>query len=117
MTFQAARFLRKLKKAQVHQDWSILIDYDKFTAATYNYSPKNTTVVNLSRYRNSLHSIMHELEQRKFIKIGSLGHVSITHAGWCAFGITVQGALKFTIRDIIIPIITAIATTLVLRYI
>lgn len=115
MTIQCACLLRKLKRAQIHQDLSILIDYANLTVACCDCDPQSAVTVKLKWYKNSLNSILEELARNGYIEIGKLGHARVTHTGWCALGATINDAIKFTVSDVIIPIIVTVLTTLIMR--
>ena len=78
------------------------------TAETSNQSVENTVIVNVEEFRTSIHSILHELEKNGYIDIGDFGYASLTHPGWHAFGVTVAAAVKFTIRDVLVPVLVSV---------
>ena len=114
MTFQTAKFIRKIKKAQICEDWAVQINFATMTVETYNRDPDNTAVIKLKKFRKSIHSILAELKKQDYIILDEdFGYAKLTHSGWHARELTVQSALKFTVKDIIVPlIVTAIANFL-----
>lgn len=117
MTFQTAKLLRKLKKAQVCEDWCVQINFDTMTVATHNQGPYNTVVVDLSEFKTSIHSLLSELKKADYIHLGDFGYVSVTHTGWHAFGATVADAVKFTVRDVIVPVFVAVIAAVITTWV
>lgn len=109
MTLRMYLFLRKLRKAQVHPDWIIqLFDGDNPHVETYNQSEKDTRVVSLTRYRYHLDSYCEELERQGLLyRSGQFGKMNVTQPGWDYFQITVFGLLRFTVLDILVPVLVS----------
>lgn len=109
MTFQMGKFIRKIKRTQVCEDWTVWIDFDTMTAVTYNRASDDTVTTDLSDFKASIHSMLSELQSLGYIELGDFGYCSLTHSGWHAREITVQSAIKFTVRDIIVPLAVSAA--------
>ncbi len=117
MTLKAMRLLSKLKKAQLRQDELVYIDFDSLSACTVHEKGQPFGDISLRNYAGSIQSTLSYLEKLGYIECNKIGYVKVTHSGWCAFQVTVQDAVKFTVRDVLVPILVSIATTIALRYI
>lgn len=119
MTIQAKYLLKQLKKAQMHPDEQVYIDFDKMTVVTVHEVRSPYTEINLKNYSHSIRSTLTYLKELGYIDYNESGYAKVTHTGWNALSTTVQSTVKFTVRDVIIPIIVsviaAIITTMVLQ--
>ena len=110
MTFSEAKLLGKLKKAQITKDNCVYLDIDKLKATTVHNASDKYVTVDLAGFSSDLHSILKNLEDKKLVEMKGNGYLNVTYPGWCAYRLTVQGAIKFTLRDIIVPIIVSVIT-------
>ena len=118
MTFKSALLLSRLKTAQMYPDKNIMIDFDYMTAGSDRTIGESFQEVSLRGYEKSIYSTLDYLQKLGYIEYNfETGLAYVTHAGWNATSMTVKSAVQFTVRDVIVPIIVAIATTIVLRYI
>lgn len=106
MTFSESVLLRKLKKAQIEPDRDIYINFEAMTLTTCGSCYDKKRSVSISRYKGSIRSILESLKKKEYIE-HSGEYIHVTHSGWCAFQATVRGALRFTAKDIIVPLIVA----------
>lgn len=106
MTFSESRLLRKLKKAQIELDRDIYIDFEAMTVTTCGNIHEKTKKVNISEYKGSIHSTLKSLQDKKYIN-HSGEYAQVTSPGWHAFQTTFREALRFTFKDIIVPIIVS----------
>ena len=115
MTFETAKFIRKIKKAQICEDWAVWINYDTMTVVTYNRGPDNSTAVSLAEFHNSIHSILTELKNHDYITFDDdFGYAKLTHLGWHSLEMTVQNAINFTFRELLVPILVTLGANLIM---
>lgn len=114
MTIKMYFFLRALRKAQRNPDWTIqILDGSKPCVKTYNQSQDDTRVAKLNRYRYCYNSYCAELEKQGFLEInGHFGRMKVTQPGWDYLKLTLQGLLRLTLVDILIPVLVAWITAL-----
>lgn len=117
MTKQESKLLQLLKKIQLHEDGSIFIDYDELTAQTVHDGTQESVTAHLTKYGSAIRSIMKSLEEQSLIENHGQGYARVTHPGWHARQITIQKAIKVTIRDVLIPILVSVVTVLLTEYI
>lgn len=117
MTIRAMVLLKKLKKAQINPDRQVYIDFEKMEIETVRDAKQSYKTVSIKKFCNSVFSTLDYLSGLGYIDYDNFNGAKVTHLGWHAFGATVQDAVKFTVRDVIVPIIVTIITTIVLRYI
>lgn len=110
MTFSEAKLLGKLKKAQIIKDNCVYIDFDNLTVITVHTANDKYVTVDLDKFSSDLHSILKSLEDKELIEVKGNGYLNVTYSGWNAYRLTVQDAIKFTVRDILVPIIVSIIT-------
>lgn len=106
MTFSESRLLRKLKKAQIELDRDIYIDFETMTVTTCGNIYEKTKKVNISEYKGSINSTLKSLQDKKYINCSG-AYAQVLSSGWHAFQTTVRGAVRFTVKDIIVPIIVS----------
>lgn len=95
------------------QDAQLYIDFEAMTVITVHEANKPYKELSLKRYSTSIHSTLRYLKSAGYINCNDFGNAKVTHAGWCAFGATVQSAIKFTVRDVIVPVIVAVITSII----
>lgn len=118
MTFKSAKLLRLLKTAQMYADSEIMIDFDEMTAGSIHAKGDTYQEVSLRGFDNSIISTLDYLAKKEYIYYDQItGLAKVTHAGWNATTMTVREAIRFTVRDILVPILVTIAATILMRYI
>lgn len=115
MTISAMILLGKLKRAQISPDRQAYIDFEKMDVVTVHEAVQPYKTVSLKKFSKSIFSALSYLAGLGYIDYNKYGSVKVTHLGWHAFRATVQGAVKFTFRDIVIPVVVTIITTIILR--
>lgn len=119
MTFQSARLLRLLKTAQICEDYTIAINFERMEAWTIFYDLPSHPIkkVDLKNYSDSIIATLDYLKNLDYIDYDyPTGQIHVTHLGWNATSATLKSAAQFTVRDIIIPLAVTIAATILLRY-
>ena len=117
MTFKSVKLLRLLKKAQICEDNTLVIDFGGMRAWTLAINPDSQPVkeVNLKKFSGSIVSTLDHLMKLEYIDYdyhSGLAHV--THSGWNATSATFKAAIQFSVRDVIVPIIVTIAATILI---
>ena len=114
MTFKAAKLLRRLKKAQMYQDEHLVINFDEMTAKTIRSQGGDFQEVSLRGFETSLFSTLDYLESKDYISYAyPSGEAVVSHTGWHATEATVRDAVRFTVKDVIIPIIVAVIASII----
>lgn len=106
MTLQEANLLKRLKKAQICQDRQVYIDFDALTLKTVGDVTQKCKEVKIARYRGAIHSTLKSLSDANYIDIKG-NNIHVNHQGWNAFQLTVQDAVRFTFRDIVVPLLVS----------
>ena len=115
MTFKSSKLLQKLKKAQMHPDGSVMIDFEAMNVGTIRITGEPYRDIDLRKFKTSIYSTLDHLVKMGYIDYNRYtGEAFVTHAGWYAHLMTVKAALQFTVKDIIIPIGVAIATSVLM---
>ena len=120
MTFRSVKLLRLLKRAQIREDNTLVIDFDSMKAWTLVYNPDSQPVkeVKLDRFCGSIIATLDHLKKLGYIDYDyQSGQAHVTHSGWNATSMTVKSAIQLTVKDIIVPVLVSIAATILLRYI
>lgn len=113
MIFSAEKLLRKLKKAQITEDGQIYIDFDALTVSTVHGVNEPCKCIKLKKFRGSIHSVLAHLKDLGFVEYDDFGQAKVTYRGWTALSADIQEAVKFTVRDVIIPIIVSVITSII----
>lgn len=122
ITVQANGLLKKLKQAQVKEDNRIFILPDEMKAGivTHQGEDRETPVVDISKYRGALLSILIYLKEQKYIEYEettwgrkNVFGAKVCHAGWHAWQTWIFKAASFLFRSIAVPIVVAFLTALI----
>lgn len=113
MTFSAGRLLHKLKQAQMSEDGQIYIDFDAMTVSTVHDINAPYKTIRLKRFRRSIHSTLAHLQELGFVAYDDFGQAKVTYRGWTALSTNIEEAVKFTVRDVIVPIIVSVITSII----
>lgn len=117
MICSAGQLLRKLKKAQMEEDGQIYIDFDALTVSTVHNANAPYKCIKLKRFRRSIHSVLAHLQELGFVAYNDFGQAKVTYRGWTALSADIQDAVKFTVRDVIVPIIVSVITSIIVSQI
>ena len=116
MTFRSARLLSLLKTAQICEDYTIAIDFERMEAWTVFYDLPSHPIrkVDLKGYKDSIIATLDHLKNLDYIDYDyPTGQIHVTHLGWNAIKATVGSAINFTVKDILVPIAVSVLTAVV----
>lgn len=122
MTIQSICFLRLLKKAQGDESQTVLLHVNEMKAASHISlgESRKSPIVDISRYRTSLDSVLDFLQNKKYIEFEDAPErrtrvimVKVTHAGWHLFQTAAGMALSFLFRSVAVPITVSALTTII----
>lgn len=121
MTIQALHFLCLLKKAQGKENEVVLLHTREMKAASRISAGQERTspIVDISRYKSSLDSVLDFLQNKKYIEFENVPDrktrvimVKVNHAGWHLLQTGIGRMLSFLLRSIAVPITVSILTTI-----
>lgn len=120
MTLKSIHLLRLLKKAQREEDNLLAIDFDAMLAWSPDSAESTAKKVRLNRFRGCIFSTLDYLHDQECLTYDyPSGQAHISHLGWNITKVSFQQAIRFTVKDVIVPIIVAVAaailTSLALR--
>lgn len=113
MTIQCFNFLSVLKKAQPMESSFVCVDFENHTVSPLE---NETQTIDISKYKESVVSILEHLEKKEYIKFAnSKGYwqIKVTHKGYHLWQIAFFKMFKFTLVSIIVPIVVSAITTLI----
>lgn len=117
MTFKSVKLLRQLKRAQICEDNTLVIDFENMKAWAMIYEPNSQPrkEVELDCFSGSIVSTLDHLKKLEYIDYNYYtGEAHVTHSGWNATSATFKAAIQFSVRDVIVPIIVTIAATILI---
>ena len=121
VTIQALHFLCLLKKAQGKENEVVLLHTREMKAASRISAGQERTspIVDISRYKSSLDSVLDFLQNKKYIEFENVPDrktrvimVKVNHAGWHLLQTGIGRMLSFLLRSIAVPITVSILTTI-----
>ena len=113
MTIQAFWMLHRLKRVQMTEDGSVILNRDDLTMTTLHEVTAPFRRESLARSKDSFDSILEYLERMGAIEItGPLNReIMVTHDGWHMWQTALSKAISFLLRSIATPIAVSILTT------
>lgn len=115
LTKRASRLLRQLKKVQINLAGEIIIDWQAFTAATYDTPENKRKTVQLDK--KNAEAALEELLKTDCIQceVNVYTYCKVNSTGWDYSKQTAKAVLKEVLRSVLCPFIVAVLTTLALR--
>ena len=116
MTFKSIKLLRLLKRAQICEDNTLVIDFENMKAWAMMHEPNSQPIkkVKLDCFSGSIISTLDHLEKLEYVSYDyHSGQAHVTHSGWNATSATFKAAIQFTGKDVLVPIIVAVVTAVI----
>ena len=115
MTKDSLKLLDLLKTAQITEDGNVFFCISKMTVFTVVEKGKPYREVDISKYVDSIGSILNSLSAKGFIESGYPKHeyIHVTHEGWHCRKLLRQEFWKNLMQSVLLPIIVSLITTLI----
>lgn len=117
MTLQARRLLKHLRKAQMHEDGQIYIDFEELTVTGVHCKGQSYNSVNLKNFKNSIHSILQYLKDLGYVAYDDFGQAKVLHPGWNWMQIQLSRFINFLFTSVFVPIFVSVVTSIIVTVI
>lgn len=118
MTIQEFFFLQKIKRAQIHQDRRVIIDWEEKQFRTCKDENRKTRIVRMRYGWSSLDAALEYMAEKDLLHYWSSHNmIQLTFKGFRCKQMMISGFFAFLTKSVIVPIVVSILTTLIVLWI